>query len=87
MDAPTIARADILALVIAFVILGVLLIGFGWWGRDRVDSLLVDTRMGDRLDDDEHEYRASMLQRGVASMFIVGGILVAAAIGLYVFAV
>jgi hypothetical protein len=86
MDAPTIARADILAFVIAFAILGALLIGFGWWGRDRVDSLLVDTQLGDRLDADEHEYRASMLRRGVATMFVVGGLLLAAAIGLYVFA-
>jgi hypothetical protein len=77
---------DILAFVVAFAILGILLIGFGLWGRDRVDSLLVDSRLGDRLDEDEHEYRAAMLRRGVTTMFAVGGLLVAAALGLYFFA-
>jgi hypothetical protein len=85
MGTTSATSADVMAFVIAFAILGILLIGFGLWGRGRVDSLLVDTHMGDRLDDEEHEYRASMLQRGVAGMFVVGGLLIVAAIGLYVF--
>ncbi|MFL6089597.1 MAG: hypothetical protein ACJ71Z_05605 [Aeromicrobium sp.] len=86
METAGATHADIVTYAIAFAALGVLLLGFGLWGRKRIDSLLVDSHLGKRLDDDEHDYQATMLERGVLGMFVVGGILIATAIALYFFA-
>jgi hypothetical protein len=57
---------------IAYIVLGVLSLGFGLWSRGRVDQLLDD----DALDDDEHEYQSDILGRGSITLIIVGIILI-----------
>lgn len=76
--------ADILAYVIAFAVLGVLTLALGIFFRNRIDSLLDDPKLPGRLSEDEREYRGSQLSTGVLTMFVVGTILLLAALGLYV---
>lgn len=78
---------DILAYVIAFAVLGVLTLAIGFFAKGRVDGLLIDPKLGDHLSDDEHAYRSSQLHNGVLTMFVVGTILLLAALGLYVWGI
>lgn len=57
---------------VAFILLGLLSIGFGVWAHGREDQLLED----DALDADEHEYRSGQLRRGALSLLVFGAILV-----------
>lgn len=79
--------ADILAYVIAFAVLGVITLAIGFFARGKIDGLLVDSKLGDHLSDDEHEYRSSQLHNGVLTMYVVGTILLLAALALYVWGI
>ena len=63
---------------VAFILLGLLSIMFGFWAHGREDQLLED----DALDDDEHEYRSGELRRGALALLVFGGILVVAGVTL-----
>ena len=69
--APTTAT-DIIVVAIAFALLGIMLIAFGLWSRGRVDSLLFDPKLGNRFDDEEHEYRANSMFRSATWIVILG---------------
>ena len=79
--------ADILAYVIAFAVLGVITLAIGFFARGKIDGLLVDPKLGDHLSDDEHEYRSSQLHNGVLTMYVVGTILLLAALALYIWGI
>lgn len=79
--------ADILVYVYAFAILGVITLAIGFFARGRIDGLLDDPNLPDRLSEDEREYRGSQLATGVLTMFVVGTVLVLAALGLYIWGV
>ena len=79
--------ADILAYVIAFAILGIVTLAIGFFLRGRIDGLLDDPKLPDRLSEDEREYRGSQLATGVLTMYVVGSILLLAALGLYLWGV
>jgi hypothetical protein len=81
--APTTAT-DIITVAIAFALLGIMLIAFGLWSRGRVDSLLIDPKLGDRFDDEEHEYRANAMFRSATWIVILGVAFVGIAIWLVV---
>ena len=55
--------------------------------RGRIDGLLDDPKLPDRLSEDEREYRGSQLATGVLTMYVVGSILLLAALGLYLWGV
>lgn len=76
--------ADIFAYVVAFAVLGAITLALGFFARGRIDGLIDDPKLPDRLSEDEREYRGSQLSTGVATMFLVGGGLLIAAVGLYV---
>lgn len=79
--------ADILAYVYAFAILGIITLAVGFFARGRIDGLLDDPKLPDRLSDEEREYRGSQLATGVLTMYVVGTILLLAALGLYLWQV
>jgi hypothetical protein len=79
--------ADILAYVYAFAILGIITLAVGFFFRGRIDGLLDDPKLPDRLSEDEREYRGSQLTVGVLTMYVAGTILLLAALGLYVWGV
>jgi hypothetical protein len=74
---------DILVFVITTVVIGLVLIGFGLWGRSHVDSLLVDSKLGDRYDDDEYHRRANQLFRGSTWIAIFGTVFVIIGLAVY----
>ena len=76
--------ADILAYVFAFAILGALTLGLGFFMRGRIDGLIDDPKLPGRLSEDEREYRGSELSLGVLTMYVVGTLLLLAALGLYI---
>ena len=80
----TINDADILAYVIAFAVLGGLCILLALFLRGRLEGLMVDPKLGDRLSEDEQDYRWSQLNTGVLTLFVAGAVLLLAALGLYV---
>ncbi len=80
----TINDADILAYVISFVVLGGLCIVLGLFLRGRLESLMVDPKLGDRLSEDEQDYRWSQLNTGVLTLLVAGVVLILAALGLYI---
>lgn len=86
MIAATQAEAHTSFLVISFSLLGLLLLTLGFWGRGREEGLMVDTKLGDRLDPDDREYRVNNLRQGVAAMFLLGVIFLAVALALYIWA-
>lgn len=79
-----ITDADIMVYVYAFAILGALTLGLGFFMRGRIDGLIDDPKLPERLSEDEREYRGSQLATGVLTMFVVGTILLLAALGLYI---
>ena len=79
--------ADILVYVYAFAVLGALTLGLGYFLRGRIDGLIDDPKLPDRLSEDEREYRGSQLATGVLTMYVVGTALLLAAIGLYIWGV
>jgi hypothetical protein len=76
--------ADILVYVYAFAVLGALTLGLGFFMRGRIDGLIDDPKLPGRLSEDEREYRGSQLATGVLTMYIVGTLLLLAAVGLYI---
>lgn len=78
--------ADVLVYVYAFAILGVLTLVVGFWARDRIDGMIDDPKLPDRLSEDERDYRGSQLATGVLTMFVVGTVLLVAALVLYIWA-
>lgn len=82
-----ITDADILAFVYAFAILGIITLAIGFFARGRIDGLLDDPKLPGRLSEDEREYRGSQLATGVLVMFVVGTVLLLAALGLYIWGV
>jgi hypothetical protein len=82
-----ITDTDILVYVYAFAILGALTLGLGFFMRGRIDGLIDDPKLPGRLSEDEREYRGSQLATGVLTMFVVGTILLLAALGLYIWGV
>jgi hypothetical protein len=79
-----ITDADILAYVYAFAVLGALTLGLGFFMRGRIDGLIDDPKLPGRLSEDEREYRGSQLTVGVLTMYVVGTLLLLAALGLYI---
>ncbi len=79
-----ITDADIMAYVIGFAVLGGLCLLLGMFLRGRIEGLLVDPKLGDRLSEDEQDYRWSQYNYGVLTLIVVGIILLLAAVGLYV---
>lgn len=79
--------ADILVYVYAFAVLGIITLATGFFARGRIDGLLDDPNLPGRLSEDEREYRGSQLATGVLTMFVVGTILLVAALGLYIWGV
>ena len=79
--------ADILVYVYAFAVLGALTLGLGFFMRGRIDGLIDDPKLPGRLSEDEREYRGSQLATGVLTMYVVGTILLLAALGLYIWGV
>jgi hypothetical protein len=79
--------ADILVYVYAFAILGIITLAVGFFLRGRIDGLLDDPNLPDRLSEDEREYRGSQLATGVLTMYVVGTILLLGALGLYMWGV
>ena len=86
MNSAPASATDIIVVAFAFALLGTMLIAFGLWSRGRVDSLLVDPKLGDRFDDEEHEYRANSMFRSATWMVILGVVFVGLAVWLYVVA-
>ena len=86
MNTAPATATDIITVAIAFGLLGIMLIAFGLWSRGRVDSLLIDPKLGDRFDDEEHEYRANSMFRSATWMVILGVAFVGIAVWLYVVA-
>lgn len=82
-----ITDADILVYVYGFAALGALTLGLGFFLRNRIDDLIDDPKLPDRLSEDEREYRGSELSLGVLTMFVTGTILLLAALGLYIWGV
>ena len=76
--------ADILAYVYGFAVLGALTLGLGIFMRGRIDGLIDDPKLPGRLSEDEREYRGSQLATGVLTMYVVGTLLLLAALGLYI---
>jgi hypothetical protein len=83
----SITDADILAYVYAFAILGALTLALGVFMRGRIDGLIDDPKLPGRLSDEEREYRGSQLTTGVLTMYVVGTLLLLAALGLYIWGV
>ena len=79
--------ADILVYVYAFAVLGALTLGLGFFMRGRIDGLIDDPKLPGRLSEDEREYRGSQLATGVLTMYVVGTLLLLAALGLYIWGV
>jgi hypothetical protein len=79
--------ADVLAYVYAFAILGIITLAIGLFARGRIDGLLDDPKLPDRLSEDEREYRGSQLATGVLTMYVVGTVLLLAALGLYIWGI
>ena len=79
--------ADILVYVYAFAVLGALTLGLGFFLRGRIDGLIDDPKLPGRLSEDEREYRGSQLATGVLTMYVVGTLLLLAALGLYIWGV
>ena len=79
--------ADILVYVYAFAVLGALTLGLGYFLRNRIDGLIDDPKLPGRLSEDEREYRGSQLATGVLTMYVVGTLLLLAALGLYIWGV
>ena len=52
-----------------------------------LDGLIDDPKLPDRLSEDEREYRGSQLTVGVLTMYVVGIVLLLAALGLYIWGV
>jgi hypothetical protein len=82
-----ITDADILAYVVAFAVLGALTLGLGMFLHGRIDGLIDDPKLPGRLSEDEREYRGSQLTMGVLTMYVVGIVLLLAALGLYIWGV
>lgn len=76
--------ADILVYVYGFAVLGALTLGLGIFMRGRIDGLIDDPKLPGRLSEDEREYRGSQLATGVLTMYVVGTVLLLAALGLYI---
>jgi hypothetical protein len=83
----TITDIDILVYVWAFGILGSLTLFLGYYLHGRIDHLIDDPNLPDRLSDDERDYRQSQLSTGVLTLYVAGAVLVLAALGLYVWGV
>jgi hypothetical protein len=79
--------ADVLAYVYAFAVLGIITLAIGYFLRNRIDGLLDDPKLPDRLSEDEREYRGSQLATGVLTMYIAGTVLLLAALGLYIWGI
>ena len=79
--------ADILVYVYAFAVLGALTLGLAYFLRNRIDGLIDDPKLPGRLSEDEREYRGSQLATGVLTMYVVGTLLLLAALGLYIWGV
>jgi hypothetical protein len=79
--------ADILVYVYGFAVLGALTLGLGIFMRGRIDGLIDDPKLPGRLSEDEREYRGSQLATGVLTMYVVGTLLLLAALGLYIWGV
>jgi hypothetical protein len=79
--------ADILVYVYAFAVLGALTLGLGFFMRGRIDGLIDDPKLPGRLSEDEREYRGSQLATGVLTMYVVGTLLLLAAVGLYIWGI
>lgn len=79
--------ADILVYVYAFAVLGALTLALGLFMRGRIDGLIDDPKLPGRLSEDEREYRGSQLATGVLTMYVVGTLLLLAALGLYIWGV
>ncbi len=83
----TINDADILVYVIMFAVLGGLCVVIGLFLRGRLEGLMVDPKLPDRLSEDEQDYRWSQLNNGVLTLLVVGTVLLFAALGLYIWGV
>jgi hypothetical protein len=79
--------ADVLVYVYAFAILGIITLTIGFFARGRIDGWIDDPKLPGRLSEDEREYRGSQLATGVLTMFVVGTLLLLAALGLYIWGV
>ena len=83
----TVTDADVLFYVYAFAVLGIITLAIGFFARGRIDGWLDDPNLPDRLSEDEREYRGSQLATGVVTMFVIGTVLVLAALGLYIWGI
>lgn len=83
----TITDIDILVYVWAFGILGALTLVLGYYLHGRIDGLIDDPNLPNRLSEDEREHRASQYGTGVLTLYVAGAVLVLAALGLYIWAV
>lgn len=80
----SITEADIWPYVYAFSILGGLCVLLGFFFRGRIDGLIDDPKLPDRLDDDERQHRGSQLYAGVWTLFAGGIFLLLGALMLYI---
>ena len=48
---------------------------------------MVDPKLGERLSEDEQDYRWSQLNTGVLTLFVAGTVVLLAALGLYIWGI
>lgn len=76
--------ADIFAYVIALAAFGGVAVALGVFLNGRIDGLIDDPKLPERLSDDEREYRRRQLATGVLTLYIAGSVLLLAAVSLYI---